>query len=492
MNKFKLIKNDNIKINIDKKILPLFSVPVLLKNLNIKKRNKYNIINPDHKLIYKIISFKEIIEIFLKGLNLYNYHLNEYLKKHNKLYLILELKNAEYYKFNIRISNYFYIINRFMPVFNLRSLIYNLRLYLPKEITKSYPHIRYSYRFRNVAKIYSEELIYKTKKEKKKYRLEIKKLLEKGNEFINEINNKINEKKNLIIKKKIEQNNKIKLNNSINSLLDNNNNNNNNLITDSSLNIQISSINLSDKESFNLITTNDKIINSFEIIKNNKNLFNSVINNKSNKIKMAQTINSILKNQNHAFDYKTDPISVNSNPVTLFYYNYINNNSTYNNNINKKPIINHYLKSMSIYNMRNIGVIMSYSNIISFNFNTQNNKLIKNIYNLLAASFKSMYCLISKPVFILKPDIIIIQLFYYLFIPNVLKLKKIHNYSNNIKLNKNRWLTRKKKKKKKRGPLKGGGVTKKKKKKNKKKGKRGVCVRWSKEKSTSHINKKKK
>lgn len=43
-------------------------------------------------------------------------------------------------------------------------------------------------------------------------------------------------------------------------------------------------------------------------------------------------------------------------------------------------------------------------------------------------------------------DKIIIQLFYYLFIPNVLKYKKIHKYGhlNNSKLSKNNWFKRKK------------------------------------------------
>jgi hypothetical protein len=44
-----------------------------------------------------------------------------------------------------------------------------------------------------------------------------------------------------------------------------------------------------------------------------------------------------------------------------------------------------------------------------------------------------MYCLISKPVFIITPDKITIQLFYYLFIPNLLKLKQINLYKKNKK-----------------------------------------------------------
>jgi hypothetical protein len=46
-----------------------------------------------------------------------------------------------------------------------------------------------------------------------------------------------------------------------------------------------------------------------------------------------------------------------------------------------------------------------------------NNIVIKNSYNLLFYFFKSMYCLISKPVFLFTPDKVVIELFYYLNIP---------------------------------------------------------------------------
>lgn len=158
-------------------------------------------------------------------------------------------------------------------------------------------------------------------------------------------------------------------------------------------------------------------------------------------------MNSIIKNK--SFNCQTDPISIYSNPVAIFYSNYINN-FTLSNNIKNKPIINQYLKSLSNYNLTRKGILMFYTNIIGFHFNTETNKLIKNIYNLLAGSFKSMYCLISKPVFIMTPDKIIIQLFYYLFIPNILKFKKMHKYSNinNSNLNKKLRFKRKKRIKK--------------------------------------------
>jgi hypothetical protein len=152
--------------------------------------------------------------------------------------------------------------------------------------------------------------------------------------------------------------------------------------------------------------------------------------NKSNEIKIDNTINSIIKNKE--FDYKTDSISINSNPISLvlaralFFGTNHNNSEIGNNNNSNTPIINKYLKAMSKYNMKNKGISIYYSKIIGYKFNSNTNKLIKNIYNLLAYSFKSMYCLISKPVFVITSNKIIIQLFYYLFIPNILKAKKIY------------------------------------------------------------------
>src|SRR5580704_3714172 len=61
-------------------------------------------------------------------------------------------------------------------------------------------------------------------------------------------------------------------------------------------------------------------------------------NIKSNQIKIKQTIKSITKN--NKFNCKTYPIPINSNPITVLYNNSI---------INKNPIINQYLKSMSSY-----------------------------------------------------------------------------------------------------------------------------------------------
>jgi hypothetical protein len=84
------------------------------------------------------------------------------------------------------------------------------------------------------------------------------------------------------------------------------------------------------------------------------------------------------------------------------------------------------------------GTFVYFSKIIGFNFKIQNsinNNLIKEIYKILSYTFKSMFCLISKPVFVIKADKIVIQLFYFLMIPNFLKIKKfkINNFYYNFK-----------------------------------------------------------
>jgi hypothetical protein len=460
-NNIDITKNDYKEIIIDKRILPLFKTPVILKKLNDKKKNKYNIklINTQPQSIFKKITFKEIFAIFLKGINIYSKNLNKYLKTHNNKELILQLKKDTNYKLNISLSNYFYWIKKFFPVFKIRSLLYKFRLFFPKQILKPEPYIRYKYRLRYIAKIYIDKLIYNNKRESKINRREIKKLLYKGREIIKEIETQITLKTNLIdnLKK-----NKINILTVINSLFPAINDNNYSSLTKlTNVDKPISNLQISTKETTKQTKhkkINTKIVNRFENIKNNSNelllienklLINKIFFpfniNKINEIKIEQTMKSIFKNKE--FDYNLENISINSNPVEMLYSNNINKSSL-SENLQKKPIINQYLKSMSIYNTIKKGVFISYSNIIGFNFNTESNKLIKNIYNLLAGSFKSMYCLISKPVFVMTPDKIIIQLFYFLFIPNILKFKKIFKYGNRKKLSKQTWFKRKKRIKK--------------------------------------------
>ena len=80
---------------------------------------------------------------------------------------------------------------------------------------------------------------------------------------------------------------------------------------------------------------------------------------------------------------------------------------------------------MSIYNRETKGIINYFSKIVSYNFNANNNKISSSITDLLEASFKVMHCLISKPVFVITPEKVTIQLFYFLMVANKKQLRKI-------------------------------------------------------------------
>src|ERR1700724_3248108 len=408
--RLRLLRRRRTQINIDKKIIPLFNNPIELKQIKLRQKNtyKFNILNPafhpsssqgsilclDKKL--KIISLNEILSIFLRGINLYTLTLNNYLKKESKLKLIRELKYDEYNKLNIIYNNYLYLLNRYLPLLRFRSLIYKLELFAPKRLLK-YNSL---------------------------YLLNTNIFLKKKNFFL--LNNK---KKNIkIIKKKkiINKKTTIIKNFKLNNLFSPINNFIFDIINKKSL-LEELKLKKDKKNNYdNLLNLNNKKI-SLDLS------FNQI--NKNNEIKRRNTRKSILNYSNfnslEAFGSIGDlgPIkdkSLNNNyssPVKIMYYN-----------INNKPIINQYLKEISKFNMLRKGIFINYNNLIGFNFNNIN-KLIKNIYKLLQSSFKSMYCLISKPVFIITPDKIIIQLFYYLFIPNLFKLKQIKLYYKNKKYN---------------------------------------------------------
>src|ERR1700733_7250739 len=109
-NKVELNKNDYNNIYYDKRKLPLFKTPIILKKLNDESKNNINLINYKKDLNLKIISFKEIVKIFLKGIKLYNENLNKYLK-----YFSLFLKEIRYYR-----TLHFLVLNNFIK-FNLIS-----------------------------------------------------------------------------------------------------------------------------------------------------------------------------------------------------------------------------------------------------------------------------------------------------------------------------------------------------------------------------------
>lgn len=410
-NNFIINNSECTQLKINKKIIPLFSTPLQLKQKNLRQQNKFdiNIINPqkNKNLTNKVIDLNLILSIFYRGINLYNLTLNNFLNKenNNKLKLIRELKYDEYNKLNIIYNNYLYLLNRYLPILQFRSLIYKLELFAPKRILK-YNYL-YTYTFRLRSLHLNKKYKYLSKFINKKVNniniRMVSKLLEKGDILYLDIISLINKKKIII--------NNYKLNNlflPVNNLI-------NNIINKKYLLEEIKEKEEKKNNYDNLLNLNLKKLN-FDLTFNNLH--------KNNEIKIRNTRKAILNYLNFE---ESDALNLKNNnyssPVEVMY----------NNNLVSKPIINQYLKEMSKFNMWRKGIFIYYNKIIGYNFNSNTNKLIKNIYNLLHASFKSMYCLISKPVFIITPDKITIQLFYYLFIPNLLKLKQINLYKKNKK-----------------------------------------------------------
>jgi len=487
INNINLIKTtENTYKNLDVRILPLFRLPVHLKNLHDKNISKYNInvldldTNKTKGLTNNnIISLKSNLDILLKTLNLYQVKLNNEINSKNKLTLILKLKQEKNNILNIILNNYYYSIKLFRPIFKIRSLLYNIQLFLLKPLLKPHPMLRFKYRLRYITKNYVTKLLFTNKykhmfaidynkfkqyniiKNSKLNRQLIFKLLVIGNKIINILNSQILLKKILInqlkIKKFLNINKGLfyKITNT-NEILTNTHLNNNNSIKNNNTNVsKIKNINFYEDNRVQIVEDLKKLLNNDH--KFNFKMMSFFNNNKFklNEIKFKQTMNSIFKNKE--FESNKDIFSINENPIEMSYYN-SNLKSNFNmkdvnnkeNNIQNKPIISQYLKAISLYNMKQKGILMSYAYIVGFNFNRNTNKLIKNIYNLLEGSFKSMYCLISKPVFIMTPDKIIINLFYYLFIPNILKFKKINKFgkTSKNKFNKRIWFKNKNKIKK--------------------------------------------
>jgi hypothetical protein len=463
------------EFTINKSILPFFSIPVILKKISDKKENNYlKLLNPQTKLVYKIIKLDTKLVEFTTSIKKYSFNLNSF--KGNNLDFILLNKNNLYYNLKYRLSNILYKIEKFVPVFKLYSLLNNINLFSPKRLLKPQPYIRFSYRMRYITKINkvnagfenrsnstlsneksasssaASQHWYNNKGNKhdifvSKYPAHqileingraINYFLVKLNNLVNEIEYLINFKNKFInlIKWLNFKNIKSRLEDSIND----ENNKKQKIKPIHSLN---------EKNVLpNLLEGSVNVNNRFS---RTKDLYLQIIKDTGaslteNKIKIEKTIKSIYQeakvNSKELSRWKeylnSLQSNVNSNPVDILYFN---------NNLNR-PIINQYLKSMSIYNMITKGTIMYYSKFIGFNLfsqtpstsaiglgsnsgEMQSNKLIKNIYKFLYSSFKSMYCLISKPVFIFKANKIVIQLFYFILIPNILKGKnrnKIYYY----------------------------------------------------------------
>lgn len=130
-----------------------------------------------------------------------------------------------------------------------------------------------------------------------------------------------------------------------------------------------------------------------------KNLKNKIIKTKNNIKKIEHTIKNLVKSTNN-FNFKKDTHSD----------SFLERNAQY-----QIENINQYIKSMTDFNMKRRGVLMVFSQTARYNFITERRNILKSIYKFLAASFYSLNCLISKPVFVITNDKVEIQLFYFLF-----------------------------------------------------------------------------
>ncbi len=121
------------------KILPLFRIPLNVNNLkDTRKLNLNTNINLNH------LSLNKILKLYLKAFSLYNNNFITYLHKHNNLDLILQIKKeAQRESLNIKISNYFYTLNKLFLKIKINSLLFNLNLFLPTQILNTYPNIKY-------------------------------------------------------------------------------------------------------------------------------------------------------------------------------------------------------------------------------------------------------------------------------------------------------------------------------------------------------------
>lgn len=543
------VKGDEGQSFADKRILPFFSVPVILKKISDKKKYKnFNLLNPQKKLIYKIIRLNKRLEKLVKSINKYNFNLNSF--KGSKLDFILFLRNNLYLNLKIRFSNIFYKIDLIKATYNIindnsnnsnnsnKSNKLSPLEMLDKLIASSDKASNTKKSTNKINKIATISSNINTKN--KGMSVSPSKSLTQASDYslgnknsqtfldnivtiLNNYSKTRTQKNNTLISNSLSRKYKsglgtkdishLFISNMIVSRINQNSANAPELVQGSSFNkeseikyllfklnnlikkieyiINIININetflkkiekINSGRTITINSINNEIHNNaapqqntqqlayrkekdlLSLVPNNKtDLYNQISNwvksddnsypCRENIIKIEKTIKTITNNENNyfastvasvfkedtgtsslqdkgiitkKFDWKTDSISLNSNPVNVLYFN----------NNKNKPIINQYLKSMSIYNMTSNGTIMYFSNIIGYNFYNKNLRPFwsyaaetQNIYKLLYSSFRSMYCLISKPVFIIKSNKIIIQLFYFLLVPRILKYKKKKKYS---------------------------------------------------------------
>lgn len=460
----------NNKYNIDNRIIPLFNVPITMKKIfeGVSASNNYTDLNKQTEAQSAILQTvntqtntkgninREMINLYSKALNKYNSGLEESnisTLKLNKINLIEEIKE-ESNNINSIYKNYLYLINRYLPYYVYYNSFFKLGLFLPEQLFK--PQF-YTYKYKGLNFYFNilpgVNLREYTKIFNKGFRNLIKLPFIKKNSLRRIIKGKIsllllsssitNSNKTSASTKTINRINLIEKYFTLNTDVKDNCNNiikkrNRKLLVDNNfLPVKSNRTSLIVEETAIIKNTcNNKIFLIWQD-KEVKILLNNIIEKGDSLIKQLNSL--IIEKQSFINNNKVNnlfsSIDFNSSSESTPLINLALANtgeeviSTKNGNENNSPIINQYLKSMSIYNMKKKGILIHYNNLVNYNFVKGSlgsvNKLIFKVHKLLEASFKSMYCLISKPLFIITADKITIRLFYFLFVPNFLKYKKL-------------------------------------------------------------------
>jgi hypothetical protein len=185
------------------------------------------------------------------------------------------------------------------------------------------------------------------------------------------------------------------------------------------------SINNSTKKEKNILNlkelnTYNKYIKSY-ILKYNLIFLIKNIKKQSNLIKTTTTTNNLY--------FKNNILSILPNFKESILKNSLNINNI--STKTEKENINKYINSIYINNFNYKNKIFTYNEQISYKFKNTNYNLFKQIYVLLFSAFLSMNSLISKPIFEMTSQKVIIHLFYYIIKENNNKFLNI----NKIKLN---------------------------------------------------------
>jgi hypothetical protein len=193
--------------------------------------------------------------------------------------------------------------------------------------------------------------------------------------------------------------------NILNSLFENSNYENNNNIFNQKIfnqkifNKKILWVKLYDNYLYKYLNTNKK----FSILEPKTKINTEV--NKTIVTANSPALSTVVK----AVDNKK--VKINKNIIKL-----INTNKNLEVKKEIKININKYIKAISKYNSETV----KYQNIV-YQFNNKNKSIQnssvginKNVFILLESTFLSMSSLISKPVIVITPNKVVIQLFYYL------------------------------------------------------------------------------